>query len=130
MVRVKKTTPAPTTVLEEGIYEAEFKRTEEVNIPKYGDRIRWVFEVEDEEEGTVEVSGLTSTIFNERSKAYRWAKALGYDERKHGEDFDLDDLAGAKCIVKIENRETGSGATISNVVDVIAKKKKKKVDEL
>ena len=106
------------TQLEEGTYEAKLNRVELITT-EYGKSLRWIFDVyvDEDEEDTVEVSGVSSIKFTDKSKAYRWFTALGGKVRD-GKVY-IEDVIGNECLVEIKNRKGRDGdAVFSNVVDV------------
>lgn len=106
------------TQLEEGTYEAKLNRVELITT-EYGKSLRWIFDVYADEDGedTVEVSGVSSIKFTDKSKAYRWFTALGGKVRD-GKVY-IEDVIGNECLVEIKNRKGKDGdAVFSNVVDV------------
>jgi len=114
--------------IEDGMYEAKLVEIEETTLPEWGERWRWWFEVETEDEETVKVAGLTSRKFSDRSKAYKWFSALTGREPEIGEEVDLDEAVGNECLVEVKNKPGQGGAVFPNVVDVkpVPKKSKKK----
>ena len=106
------------TQLEEGTYEARLNRVELITT-EFGKSLRWIFDVyvDEDEEDTVEVSGVSSIKFTDKSKAYRWFTALGGKVRD-GKVY-IEDVIGNECLVEIRNRKGKDGeAVFSNVVDV------------
>lgn len=82
----------------------------------YGKGLRWVFDVD--VEGTlVSVSGVTSTKFSNRSKAFAWFTALGGEVKNR--KINLRDVIGRKAMVEVRKRVGRDGKTeFANVVDV------------
>ena len=115
--------------LEEGMYRAKLVRVEPIET-QFGNQLRWIFEVYDEEE-VVEVSGITSTKFSSRSKGFAWYSALG--GKVTDGKIRIKDVIGNEALVEIKQRVGRDGTTkFSNIVDVKPlpkKKKKKKSDE-
>jgi len=115
--------------LEEGMYRARLVRVEPCTT-QFGNQLRWIFEVYDEEE-VVEVSGITSTKFSSRSKGFAWYSALG--GKVTDGKIRIKDVIGNEALVEIKQRVGRDGTTkFSNIVDVKPlpkKKKKKKSDE-
>jgi len=115
--------------LEEGMYRAKLVRVEPIET-QFGNQLRWIFEVYDEEE-VVEVSGITSKKFSSRSKGFAWYSALG--GKVTDSKIRIKDVIGNEALVEIKQRVGRDGTSkFSNIVDVKPlpkKKKKKKSDE-
>lgn len=104
--------------LEEGTYEAKLDRVELITT-EYGKSLRWIFDVyvDEDDVEAVEVSGMSSIKFTDKSKAYKWFSALG-GKVKDGK-IRLDDIIGNECLVEIKHRKGKDGETVfPNVVDV------------
>lgn len=112
--------------LEEGMYEAELKRIEKIDT-QYGEQLRWVFDVYDEESDEyTEVSGITSQKFTSRSKGFAWFSALG-GKVKDGK-VNLNEIIGNRALVEIRYRKGRGDIEFPNVTDVkpLPKKSKRK----
>ncbi len=128
MVKIKRTRVGEFAQLEEGLYEATIDDIELVDIEGYGQRLRFIFKVETEDEPEY-VNGLANPKINERSKLWKWLKAAGIDPEDYdvGEEIDLNQLIGRKVMVRIENRKAKSGDfEFSNVTDVLPATRKPK----
>ena len=117
------------SLLEEGMYPVELVEIRDIETD-YGDSLRWIFSVfeeEDEEGETPEVSGITSIRFSAKSKAYKWASALLGYEPDVGEEIDLDDLVGERGLGELKTGMLRDGTEISNLDDLkpLPKKVKK-----
>lgn len=113
----------------EGTYEAEFKGTQLIET-MYGKSLKWIFdaEYEDEETGEIKivtVSGLTRPRFTEKSKAYRWYRALGGTIDADGK-IRPNKLVGKRCLIHVVVRQNKDGIPFSNVDDVLPLPKSKK----
>jgi hypothetical protein len=81
----------------ENIYPATVEKLE-LSTGVYGEFFQWSFSVK--KKGVpVTVTGLTSTVFNPKSKFYRWSSAVTGKEFQDGEELDTDMLHGAPCRV-------------------------------
>lgn len=82
-------------------------------IPRSGDRagqevgvLEWTFG--DVEDDSIEVSGISSTIFTPKSKTVAWITALlGPDAAKIGASFEEKDLIGRKALVTVKSDDNG-----------------------
>ena len=107
--------------IDDGRYHAVVNGLGEVRASQFGDYITLYFDVDDENETPITISGGASYKLSSRTKLYRWANALmnGADAEILGGDFDLESLIGRSCEVEIENSENSDGIVYSNVVNVL-----------
>jgi hypothetical protein len=107
-------------VLEDGAYDAKLVNVEQKET-KFGDRLMWTFEVD--EEGA-EVVGFTSMSPSTKAKAYQWAAAIvGEIDQKLG--WGPEDLIGGECVVMLEAAEDAQGTEKNKVVKVKPQRKGK-----
>jgi hypothetical protein len=102
----------------EGIYPAVVERLELLN-GTYGEYLRWSFMVPTKQGEAISVSGLTSTIFNNRSKFYTWASAVKRKPFSEGETLDTDTLHSQRCRVYLTIKELDGGRSINQVEKVL-----------
>jgi hypothetical protein len=112
----------------EGLHEAIITAVEPVtlDLPEGPKRlIRWTAAVEFEDTQpdsrtfgkmvTAEPDALSSLVYNARSKAKRWAVALGVDPEKR--ELVARDLVGRPCMVMIVKKDKG-GTGIGDILPV------------
>jgi len=104
--------------IEEGIYDALFDDVELVETA-YGNKWRWTFKIP-LKDGIVTISGLTSTTFSRKGKAYKWVCAINGKKYKEGEEIDTDKLRGRPCKVEVVNKMYRD-TEISNIANVMKK---------
>jgi hypothetical protein len=101
----------------ENIYPATVEKLE-LSTGVYGEFFQWSFSVK--KKGVpVTVTGLTSTVFNPKSKFYRWSSAVTGKEFQDGEELDTDMLHGAPCRVYLVVKELDGGGSINQVERVL-----------
>jgi len=103
--------------LEDGLYEAVLKEVEVIPT-RFGEALRWVFELTDEGVEGVEVAGLTTLRVSRLSKAGKWIQALKRGALNGSKSINTKELIGRRCIVEIMMRDTEYGLRLANVVDV------------
>jgi len=103
----------------EGIYPAVVDRLEP-QTGNFGEYLRWNFMVPTTKGEAITVTGLTSTIFNNRSKFYKWATAVKGKEFVDGEELDTDTLHNQKCRVYLTIKDLDGGGSINQVEKVLA----------
>ena len=109
-------------VLEDGVYDAKLVDVEQKET-KFGDRLRWTFEVRGE---NTEVVGFTSMSPSTKAKAYQWAVAImGEIDPKLG--WGPEDLIGGECVLVLEAAEDAQGIEKNKVTKVMPLKKVKTV---
>ena len=107
-------------VLEDGAYDARLVNVEQKET-KFGDRLMWTFEVDEE---NTEVVGFTSMSPSTKTKAYQWAVAIaGELDPKLG--WGPEDLIGGECVVVLEAAEDAQGTEKNKVVKVKPQRKGK-----
>lgn len=103
---------------QEGIFPAVVERLE-VQTGQFGEYLRWSFLVPTKQGEAITVTGLTSTIFNNRSKFYSWASAVKRKPFSEGEALDTDTLHNQKCRVYLTIKELDGGGSINQVEKVL-----------
>jgi hypothetical protein len=103
----------------EGIYPAVVERLEP-QTGSFGEYLRWNFMVATSKGEAITVTGLTSTIFNNRSKLYKWATAVKGKEFVDGEELDTDTLHNQKCRVYLTIKDLDGGGSINQVGKILA----------
>jgi hypothetical protein len=106
-------------MFKEGIYPAVVERPE-AQTGSYGEYLRWSFMVYTPKGEAISVSGLTSTIFNPRSKLYGWVAAITGRTYRVNEELDTDALHGKRCKVYLTVRELDGGGSINQVEKVLS----------
>ena len=100
-------------VLEGGAYQAHLVNVEQKET-KFGERLMWTFEVDEE---NAEVVGFTSMSPSTKAKAYQWAAAIAWEiDPKLG--WGPEDLIGGACVVVLETTEDAQGTEKNKVVKV------------
>jgi len=112
------------TLMDEGVYRGRLEEIRDIET-EWGDSLRWIFALPEEEEEPL-VSGITSRKMSERSKAFKWSGALLGEPLEVGDEVDLDELTGLEADVVLKTGELRDGTEVSNVVDVLPLKRKKK----
>lgn len=82
--------------------------------------IRWVVAIE-LEDGIAEPDALSSQMFTPKSKARRWAIALGVDPAQ--KNIAASDLIGRECMAMIVEKDNGNTG-LGDILPVPAKSKK------
>ena len=109
-------------VLEDGVYDAKLVDVEQKET-KFGDRLRWTFEVRGE---NTEVVGFTSMSPSTKAKAYQWAVAI-MGEIDPNLGWGPEDLIGGECVLVLEAAEDAQGIEKNKVTKVMPLKKVKTV---
>jgi len=115
--------------IDEGEYRAVVASIKE-NTGNWGKFYIWSFIVKDatedgdELDGVTKVTGITSDVFSEGSKLYKWAKAAGIDTEE--DEIDLEDAIKSVVRISVEDDETKEGKMFSKVDKVMKGKKPKK----
>jgi hypothetical protein len=81
--------------------------------------LRWSFMLTTPKGEAISVSGLTSTIFNPRSKLYGWVSAITGKTYRVNEELDTEVLHGKRCKVYLTVRELDGGGSINQVEKVL-----------
>ena len=105
-------------MFKEGIYPAVVERLE-AQTGSYGEYLRWSFMLTTPKGEAINVSGLTSTVFNPRSKLYGWVAAITGKTYRVNEELDTEALHGKRCKVYLTIRELDGGGSINQVEKVL-----------
>jgi hypothetical protein len=105
-------------MFKEGIYPAVVERLEVQN-GTYGEYVRWNFIVTTPKGEAITVTGLTSMVFNPRSKVYGWVAAISQKTYRVNEELDTDALHGKRCRVYLTVKELDGGGSINQVEKVL-----------
>ncbi len=89
-----------------GTYRGQFGGVAETEA-QFGPAWEWTFHLDIGNGATSRVTGLTSTIFSEKSKAYEWASVLLGRRPAENEVVNFDDLRGAVVGVAVSVKENG-----------------------
>lgn len=110
MLKIKAPAMVPA-----GTYQGTFEGIEEKESKRDGaPYLRWQFTVRTPA-GNKDVSGVSSTNTGPKSKAYGWLSGLLGRKPQPDELIDDEALAGAACLVVLEENDDG----FSNVTDVL-----------
>jgi hypothetical protein len=106
-------------VLPDGLYPARFVEIAERE-GENGPYLFWHFEIVLEDENrTVEVTGLSSAKFGPQTKGRSWLDALLSEPLEAGEEIDFDSLKQVPCQVYLTTATTSKGAVVNRVDRVI-----------
>lgn len=118
------------TILDPDVYEATFKKYEEMDL-EFGPALKLFFEIKDmvtEEGGPVTIDGIASVPKNGltlKSKLRGWIEGmLGRNLAGSNEEVDLDALIGTDCRLTVEQvtkgtREDGSPKVFNNITTIL-----------
>lgn len=99
MIKIKYAEMKPVP---EGQYVARLDGLEPIT-STYGDSVKWTFTIQSPaEHAGSQVTALSSTKVSPKSKMFGWLQAFGV-MMKPDEEFDLEQLLGKFCIVRIVN---------------------------
>jgi hypothetical protein len=105
-------------MFKEGIYPAVVERLEVQN-GQFGEYLRWNFMAPTAKGEAITVTGLTSTIFNPKSKMYSWASAVKGKQFDVHEELDTDTLHNQRCRVYLTVEEVDGGESINQIEKVL-----------
>ena len=113
MVTIEQTyyEPIPT-----GKYPAKIKEIVEAD-GQFGPQLKFTFELQPDEDGeNRELSGWTSQKFSNKSKLYKWTKAVfGGNPVDRSYTFKSEDLIGGMVLLTVVERESEDGEIYSKV---------------
>jgi len=113
-------------VLEPGTYQARLVSVEEKD-GAWGSFLKLGFELEDPDYEGIAVTGAASAKFSNRSKLYRWTRAmLGGREIPTSYTWKSKDLISRRCILSLDITEDENGAQFNRVADVLPLRKRAK----
>lgn len=99
-------------------YAAWVKRIEDAGEGTYGPQLKWVFEIEGEEER--EQFAWSGTAMTPRSKLTKWVKNL--HDGVIPETVDTEELHGVPCSLLFEHSDNPDGTVSERVVNVLPRK--------
>ena len=110
------------TVVDDGEYPAKFAGYEQ-KTTEFGPAVILTFELQDEENRGVAVSGMASQKLTPKAKLRGWVEGMMGRALETNESVDLDDLIGRKVMLYITTQDTDKG--MFNRIDKIRVPKRK-----
>lgn len=104
-------------VIPMGQYTARLNTVEDGEPSQYGPVWRWTFEILDPQHANVQLVGISSHAFSNKSKAYKWALGLGHPARM---PFDSSLIEGRQCQLAIAVDTDDEGDSFNRIHGVIA----------
>jgi len=103
-------------VIPMGQYAARLNTVEEGEPSQYGPVWRWAFEILDPQYANVQLMGISSHAFSNKSKAYRWAVGLGHPTRT---PFNSTLIEGRQCQLAIAVETDDDGDSFNRIHGVL-----------
>ncbi len=105
-------------VVPPGRYPARLKAIEPFTGGKFGDALKFIFEITGGEWAGITVDGIASKTMTEKSKLFAWYNGLTGENPPPGMRGSFRPLIGRECDIMVNNKTTGQGGVFAQVTDV------------